>query len=291
MTTTTHHKALGDILGGLRVLAVALSGGVDSRFLIHMALRAGCDVLALHATGPHVARRETAWAQDWAHRAGVPLLLVAFDPLSIPAVASGAPDRCYHCKRALMGALQRALPGDTRRPLCDGTNADDLAAHRPGLRALHECGVRSPLAEAGLRKADIRTLGAATGLDAPEQVARPCLLTRLPYGVCPSAPLLRRIADAEAALEDMGLRDFRLRFRPDAPVLLQLGPLEAVDDLDKAPSPTGDAHPHATIGQGRKGIGTAVLRSLLTDMGFPDADIARTGTVSGYFDRAVARTR
>lgn len=291
MTTTTHHKALGDILGGLRVMAVALSGGVDSRFLIHMALRAGCDVLALHATGPHVPQRETAWARDWAHGADVPLLLVAFDPLPIPAVASGAPDRCYHCKRALMRALQLALPEDTRRPLCDGTNADDLAAHRPGLRALHECGVRSPLAEAGLRKADIRTLGAATGLDAPQQVARPCLLTRLPYRVCPSAPLLHRIADAEAALEDMGLRDFRLRFRPDAPVLLQLGPLEAVPDLDTSAPSSGDAYRHATTGLGRKGIGTAVLRSLLTDMGFPDADIARTDTVSGYFDRTTTRTQ
>lgn len=189
MTATTHHKALEDILGGLPVLAVALSGGVDSRFLVHMALRAGCRVVALHATGPHVAPRETLWARDWAQRTEVRLMLVEFDPLPIPAVTSGSPDRCYHCKRALMQALRRALPEDAAcAPLCDGTNADDLAAHRPGLRALHECGVRSPLAEAGIHKAHIRTLGAATGLAAPEQAARPCLLTRLPYGMRPSAP-------------------------------------------------------------------------------------------------------
>ena len=291
MTATTHHKALEDILGGLPVLAVALSGGVDSRFLVHMALRAGCRVVALHATGPHVAPRETLWARDWAQRTGVRLMLVEFDPLPIPAVTSGSPDRCYHCKRALMQALRRALPEDAAcAPLCDGTNADDLAAHRPGLRALHECGVRSPLAEAGIHKAHIRTLGAATGLAAPEQAARPCLLTRLPYGMRPSAPLLRRLSRAEAALEDMGLRDFRLRVRPGAPVLLQLGPSEAVAESGGTSPHPGDMLLTGTAGHLRRGIDAAVLRATLNDAGFPDADIASTDGVSGYFDRTTGGT-
>lgn len=222
MTATMHNKALGDILGGLPVLSVALSGGVDSRFLVHMAQRAGCRVHVLHAAGPHVAERETRHALHWARARGLGVTVVPFDPLELPPVASGAQDRCYHCKKAMMLAL---LATATPHPLCDGTNADDLAAHRPGLRALRELGIRSPLAEAGLQKADIRRTGEATGLEDPQQAARPCLLTRLPYGMSPEAGMLRNLARAEAALEDMGLDDFRLRLRTGLPPLLQLGPL------------------------------------------------------------------
>ena len=105
------------------------------------------------------------------------------------------------------------------RVLCDGTNADDLLAYRPGLRALEEGCVRSPLAEAGLSKADIRKAASATGLDRPDQRARPCLLTRMAYGMRPDAAILARLATAEAELAEIGpLGDFRLRLTPE-PVL------------------------------------------------------------------------
>mgnify|MGYP000387916843 CR=1 FL=1 len=105
------------------------------------------------------------------------------------------------------------------RLLCDGSNADDLRAFRPGLRALAEAGVRSPLAEAGLSKETIRALAASTGLDRPEQRARPCLLTRMAYGMRPDAAILARLATAEAELAEIGpLGDFRLRLTPE-PVL------------------------------------------------------------------------
>jgi uncharacterized protein len=208
---------LREILHGLPVCAVALSGGLDSRFLCHAALLCGCRVLAVHAAGPHVPAQESAAAQAWAQQRGLPLLPVRYNPLPLPEVAANSRQRCYDCKRGLIAVVRIVLPlapaatalapvpsGPSARaaplPLCDGTNADDMTAFRPGLRALKEGGVRSPLAEAGLAKDHIRLLARQTGLDQPDQRARPCLLTRLAYGLTPTEDLLRRLAAAETAL-------------------------------------------------------------------------------------------
>lgn len=208
-------------------LAVALSGGVDSRFLCHALQRQGIPFLALHARGPHIPEAESRAAMRWAAARGLPLEVVDFSPLNLPEVAVGGRERCYACKTALLAALrqrltQRGLPDAL---LCDGSNADDLRAYRPGLRALREAGARSPLAETGIAKADIRALGREWGLDDPDQAARPCLLTRYAYGCPPDAASLRRLADAETALAALrdadglpALGNFRLRLRP-APLL------------------------------------------------------------------------
>jgi uncharacterized protein len=255
---------LRDMLAAMPELAVALSGGLDSRFLTHAALLAGCRVTALHITGPHMPPRETAEARHWATSRGAAFITVALDPLTIPAIAAGDRDRCYHCKHAAFTALlAQAAP----LPLCDGTNADDLTAHRPGLRALRELAVRSPLAEAGLSKADIRALAARTGMDRPDQAARPCLLTRLAYGMRPDAATLARLAAAEGELEDLGLWDFRLRLAPDAPPRLQIGPAHA-----ERVEPADAARRHD-------------LLRVLARHGFGDAAIDTGGPVSGYFDR------
>ncbi|HEU6438100.1 MAG TPA: ATP-dependent sacrificial sulfur transferase LarE [Nitratidesulfovibrio sp.] len=256
--------ALLRLLATMPELAVALSGGLDSRFLTHAALLAGCRVTALHITGPHMPPRETEEARRWATARGATFIPVALNPLTIPAIAAGNRDRCYHCKHAAFTAL---LATAAPLSLCDGTNADDLTAYRPGLRALRELGIRSPLAEAGLSKADIRALAARTGLDRPDQAARPCLLTRLAYGMQPDAATLARLAAAENALEDLGLWDFRLRLAPDAPPRLQIGPAHAGHG-DPASIPTQD-----------------VLLPILARHGFGDATIDTDGPVSGYFDR------
>ena len=213
--------ALARVLGGLPRMAVAYSGGLDSRFLCHAALLCGCDVLAVHVSGPHIPAQESAGATAWAQQRGLPLTTARFDPLALPEVASNSPQRCYGCKTGLVHLLRgelAALAGEGQgRVLCDGTNADDLLAYRPGLRALEEGRVRSPLAEAGLSKAAIREAARATGLDRPEQRARPCLLTRMAYGMRPDAPTLARLAVAEDDLAKAGpLGDFRLRLTPEA---------------------------------------------------------------------------
>lgn len=213
--------ALARVLGGLPRIAVAYSGGLDSRFLCHAALLCGCDVLAVHVFGPHIPTQESAGASAWAQQRGLPLRTARFDPLALPEVATNSPQRCYGCKTGLVSLLRGELAALAKegsgRVLCDGTNADDLQAYRPGLRALEEGRVRSPLAEAGLAKAAIREAAWATGLDRPEQRARPCLLTRMAYGMRPDAATLARLAAAEDDLANAGpLGDFRLRLMPDA---------------------------------------------------------------------------
>lgn len=245
-------------------LAVALSGGLDSRFLVHMALRAGLPVLALHAQGPHIAQSESLWAREWAHRIGLSLHIVDFQPLDLEGVRDNSPQRCYACKQALIRCLRAALAsnaGTGASPkswiLCDGTNADDLHAHRPGLRALQEAGIRSPLAECGISKTQIRQWAQETGLENPSQVARPCLLTRLAYGMQPSPKLLERIAAVEEALVLAGLQDFRLRLTP-APLLQS--------------TPLSEKQRHTA-------------RALLQHYGFDSAGILEESVIGGFFDR------
>ena len=167
-------------------------------------------------------------------------------------------ERCYACKRALMRRLREALAAAGGcRILCDGSNADDLTAFRPGQRAVREAGVLSPLALAGLHKQELRDLGAAWGLDDPQQAARPCLLTRLAYGMHPEPVLLARLAAAEADLAALpGLGDFRLRLTPE-PV------------LQAAVLPDG-LRPQ--------------VRQVLDAHGFGGAGMVE-GAVSGFFDR------
>ncbi|MGE4311993.1 PP-loop family protein [Desulfovibrio sp.] len=211
-------QVLARRLRAMPPLVVAFSGGIDSRFLSHAALLSGCDVLAVHARGPHIPAGESAHALAWARRRGLPLLVVDFDPLSLPEVATNSHQRCYACKIGLLSAIGKALAqaGQQGRVLCDGSNADDLVAYRPGLRALQEADVMSPLAESGMDKAAIRAAARATGLDDPEQRARPCLLTRLAYGLAPDADVLARLAAAEEALS--GLADLEApRFSQKAP--------------------------------------------------------------------------
>lgn len=195
--------------------ALAYSGGLDSRFAAHAAQRTGFTPLLLHIRGPHVPPAETAYARRWAAWRGLPLREITVDPLNLAAVAAGARDRCYACKFALFSRLRDVAEG---LPLCDGTHASDAQGYRPGRKALAELGVVSPLALAGLTKDDIRDLGRLTGLEHADQAARPCLLTRLDYGMRPTSALLSRLGRGEQAVADV-LRlacgeqapDFRLR--------------------------------------------------------------------------------
>ncbi len=244
------------LLRELPALAVALSGGLDSRFLTHAALEAGCAVRALTAIGAHMPREEAEAAAAWAGERGIEHMLIPVDVLAEPEVAANSRERCYDCKHLIFSRLRESAGGIV---LADGTNVDDMKSFRPGLRALRELGIRSPLAEAGLSKAEIRWLALDTGLDRPDQAARPCLLTRLEYGLRPSEEILKRLAGAEAALAAAGAGEFRLRLRIGAPPLLQLA---------AAPSPDLRRN----------------LSFVLREHGFETAEMLAGGPVSGYFD-------
>ena len=195
--------------------AEAYSGGLDSRFLAHAAALLGFRPHLLHVTGPHIGEdREEVLA--WAGARGLDCRVLNFDPLTVPEVAAGSRYRCYGCKKALFSLLREMSQG---LPLCDGTNHSDLEAGqwRPGLIALRELGVASPLAEAALGKPEIRAIARATGMDRPDQKPEPCLLTRLPYGMRPRSEVLERLLHGEraakAALAAMGRPEAACRLR------------------------------------------------------------------------------
>lgn len=196
------------------LVTLAYSGGLDSRFLAFAAKRLGFTVRLLHISGPHVAPGDTEEALNYAKSMGLSVELVHIDPTNLMDLVNAGRARCYVCKRHLFEALLK-VAGDF--PLSDGTNASDCLVFRPGRKALQELGIHSPLAESGITKDAIRRLGRDLGFEAPNQAARPCLLTRFPYGVCPTKAQLELIAEVERWIATQptyqGLR-FRLRF-PD----------------------------------------------------------------------------
>lgn len=238
---------------------LALSGGLDSRVLAKVAWDAGLDVTAVHLRGPHVPAHESDAAIAWARAQGREPLVLRVNPLEHPAVAHNARDRCYHCKTLLFTAIRAEADRRGIAQVLDGTQADDLRGYRPGLRAIRELGVVSPLADAGLTKADVRALAREIGLSDPDQPSRPCLLTRLEYGCGVSAEVLTRLAAAEAELADLGLSDFRIRLHADGRVVLQLAATATPPPADH-------------------------MVNVLTRHGFGQARILATPTVSGYFD-------
>lgn len=230
-------------------LAVAFSGGLDSRFLCHAARLCACEVIALHVAGPHVPGAETAGARRAARAMAIPYREIALNVLELEEIRINSPDRCYACKSAIFASLRKLAANFADCALCDGTNADDAKAYRPGLRALQEQGVMSPLARAGLGKDELRRLARATGLPDAGQKARPCLLTRLDYGIAPNAQILQRLENAEERLgtvlpEDL---DFRLRLTPEPELHLTRQPGSAEQNIRQILSATG-------FGQARIGI-------------------------------------
>lgn len=224
--------ALQTILAAIlreKTLAIAFSGGLDSRFLAQVALQVAADrgrVRLLHLAGPHMAAAETARAEAWAATQGASFTLLAVNPLSVPLVRVNSPERCYHCKLVLFQTLLGQIRAEDS-VLVDGSNATDAAGYRPGLRALAELGVRSPLMEAGLTKDDIHALAAEIGLSEPWQRARPCLLTRFPYSMTIVDSTLRQIESLEARAEQVlgngpDSPDFRLRVMSDGGMMLQI---------------------------------------------------------------------
>ncbi|MDE5880065.1 MAG: PP-loop family protein, partial [Desulfovibrio sp.] len=137
---------LAEVLAGIPRMAVAFSGGLDSRFLCHAAQRAGCDLVLIHGAGPHVPAEESAEAEAWARARGLPIAVQQHDPLLLPEVAANSRERCYACKRMLfegMRLLLKVLFYEKKGyVLCDGGNLDDQRVFRPGLRAVAQAGVR-----------------------------------------------------------------------------------------------------------------------------------------------------
>ncbi|MCM1045738.1 MAG: ATP-dependent sacrificial sulfur transferase LarE [Candidatus Gastranaerophilales bacterium] len=196
--------------------ALGFSGGVDSAYLLYAGVKSGADIRPYFIHTPFQPAFELADAKKLADELKVELTVIKYDILSEANVAANPPDRCYYCKAALFGRLREQALADGYSLLLDGTNASDLDADRPGMRALRELEVRSPLRECGLTKADIRRLSREAGLFTWDKPAYACLATRVPAGERLCLDLLQKIERAEEQLFSMGFSDFRVRIFHDA---------------------------------------------------------------------------
>lgn len=177
---------------------IAFSGGLDSRFLAYASNFLGFKVRLFHISGPHLSLQETKDAEEWAKNHNFPFEILVQNPLEIPEVKFNSRSRCFYCKKGLFSFLLTRV-----NKLCDGTNHSDLECYRPGIRALKELNVLSPLAEAGLSKAEIRTIGKEIGLDDFNQVSKPCLLTRFPYNFEIKAEQISSIEKLEQRIQEI----------------------------------------------------------------------------------------
>ena len=166
---------------------------------------------AYYVHSPFQPAFELADAKRLAEELGMPMTVLEADVLSVPGAAANGPDRCYHCKTALFTLLKEAALADGYTLLIDGTNASDDAGDRPGMRALAELAVRSPLRECGVTKAEVRTRSREAGLFTWDKPAYACLATRVPTGTAITPEALSAVEGAEKALAALGYRDFRVR--------------------------------------------------------------------------------
>lgn len=200
-------------------LCVAFSGGVDSTVLLQFAKEAadaGGEPLwaVLFSTRLHPPA-DRVEAEKLAQEIGAPLAIIEVDELSNPEIMQNPIDRCYHCKKLLFSMLKEFAAKSGAAHIADGTNYDDLSQYRPGLKALKELGIASPLAECGLTKLEIRALAEEKGLAVKDKPSSPCLATRLPYNTLITTGALDKIEAGEQLLKDCGFLENRLRVHGD----------------------------------------------------------------------------
>lgn len=212
--TDTKSARLTKILKELGTFVVAFSGGVDSSYLLYMAQKVSKKrVVALTIKTPYIPNREINEAIEFTNNHGIPHKIL---DLSFPEIIRNNPlERCYLCKQTLFTEIKKYAEVNDYENIVDGTNADDSGDFRPGMKALKEMGIRSPLMEAGLTKQDIRDLSRSAGLNFWDKPAMACMLTRIPYDTEIKEGMLKMIESAENLLFDKGFPGARVRIHGD----------------------------------------------------------------------------
>ena len=202
---------LQDFFKENRKIALAFSGGVDSAYLLYAAIWAGCDVHAYYVKSAFQPEFEFDDAKKLAKELGAKMTVLEVDILSDSIIKENPSNRCYHCKKKIFRTILEAAKQDGYKILIDGNNASDDANDRPGMKAVQELNVLSPLRECGITKAEVRNLSKEAGLFTWDKPAYACLATRIPTGETITAAKLSATEKSETALSELGFTDFRIR--------------------------------------------------------------------------------
>ena len=207
---------LGEFFRAVPKAALGLSGGTDSSLLLYEGTKLGADIRPYFIKTAFQPAFELEDAKKICGICRSELHIIELDVLSAPKVAENPADRCYYCKTALFSALRARALEDGYTVLIDGTNASDDVNDRPGMKALNELSVRSPLRECGITKDMVRALSAEAGLFTADKPSYACLATRVPAGEPITEEKLAKVEKAESALFEMGYTDFRVRLSGNA---------------------------------------------------------------------------
>ena len=202
--------------------ALGFSGGVDSSYLLYAGIKAGADIRPYFIKTAFQPEFELEDAKRLCAQLGAELHIIELDALANPDVVKNPANRCYYCKKVIFNMIMKAAAEDGYTVLLDGTNASDDAGDRPGMKALQELQVKSPLRECGLVKSEIRRLSKEGGLFTWDKPSYACLATRIPTGCEITAEKLQKTEAAEDFLFALGFHDFRVRMMPDGAARLQL---------------------------------------------------------------------
>lgn len=211
-TARQKEQRLREYLKSLGSVAVAFSGGVDSTFLIKVAHDVlGDRAIAVTAQSESFAAQELSDAKAFCEKEGIRHFIVKSSELDIPGFAENPPDRCYLCKKRIFGTIFDTARSQGIEYVAEGSNQSDQGDYRPGMQAIRELGVKSPLLEAGLEKSEIRVLSKDLGLPTWDKPSAACLASRFVYGEQITREKLRMVEQAEARLTELGFRQKRVR--------------------------------------------------------------------------------